>query len=105
LQAARGGYFLKEDVSKWDARFFACSPLEARAIDPQQRLLLEVAYESLESAGIPMEAIANTDTGCYVGAFGCDYKTIVGRDIRAKLPYSISGCATTILSNRVSWFL
>jgi hybrid polyketide synthase / nonribosomal peptide synthetase ACE1 len=74
-------------------------------MDPQQRLLLEVAFESLESAGISIEAIANTETGCFVGAFGNDYKTVVNRDMRAKPPYSISGCSLTILSNRVSWFL
>lgn len=74
-------------------------------MDPQQRLLLEVAYESLESAGISMEAISNTDTGCFVGAFGCDYKSILGRDVWAKPAYAISGCSLTILSNRVSWFL
>lgn len=96
---------MREDASKWDARFFACSPAEARAMDPQQRLLLEVAYESLESAGLSMAAVADTETGCYVGAFGSDYKTIVGRDIRSKPVYSISGCSSTILSNRVSWFL
>ena len=104
-QVSEGGYFLREDVSKWDAPFFATSPIEARAIDPQQRLLLEVAYESLESAGIPIETISNTETACFVGGFTHDYKTIVQRDIHATPQYGITGCAASMLANRVSWFL
>ncbi|KAI0879040.1 hypothetical protein GGS24DRAFT_486779 [Hypoxylon argillaceum] len=101
---AGGGYFLKEDVSKWDAPFFATSAVEARAIDPQQRLLLEVAYESLENAGIPIEAISGTEAACFVGGFTHDYKNIVTRDIQAAPQYSITGCAANMLANRVSWF-
>ncbi|KAI0453135.1 hypothetical protein F5B21DRAFT_505692 [Xylaria acuta] len=101
---AGGGYFLQEDVSKWDAPFFATSAVEARAIDPQQRLLLEVAYESLENAGIPIEAISNTETACFVGGFTHDYKNIVSRDIQATPQYAITGTAANMLANRVSWF-
>ncbi|KAI0550654.1 hypothetical protein F4679DRAFT_594564 [Xylaria curta] len=101
---AGGGYFLEEDVSKWDAPFFATSAVEARAIDPQQRLLLEVAYESLENAGIPIEAISNTETACFVGGFTHDYKNIVSRDIQAAPQYAITGTAMNMLANRVSWF-
>ncbi|KAK7756281.1 hypothetical protein SLS62_001877, partial [Diatrype stigma] len=102
---AEGGYFLKEDVSKWDAPFFATSPVEARAIDPQQRILLEVAYESLENAGIPIEKISNTETACFVGGFTNDYKKIVTQDIHATPQYAITGTAVSMLANRVSWFL
>ncbi|KAI1288683.1 hypothetical protein F5Y03DRAFT_80798 [Xylaria venustula] len=101
---AEGGYFLQEDVSKWDAPFFATSAAEARAIDPQQRLLLEVAYESLENAGIPIEAVSNTETACFVGGFTHDYKTIVQRDLEDAPQYAITGTAMNMLANRVSWF-
>ncbi|KAI0199219.1 hypothetical protein F4808DRAFT_217616 [Astrocystis sublimbata] len=101
---AGGGYFLKEDVSKWDAPFFATSAAEARAIDPQQRLLLEVAYESLENAGIPIEAISNTDAACFVGGFTHDYKNVVQRDLQEAPQYAITGTAMNMLANRVSWF-
>jgi zearalenone synthase, highly reducing iterative type I polyketide synthase len=104
-QVSEGGYFLQEDMSKWDAPFFAVSTAEARAIDPQQRLLLEVAYESLENAGIPIEAISNTETACFVGGFTHDYKNIVSRDIHATPQYAITGCAASMLANRISWFL
>ncbi|KAK6812394.1 hypothetical protein RU639_011774 [Aspergillus parasiticus] len=100
----KGGYFLEQDVSRWDAPFFTCSVSEARSYDPQQRLLLEVAYESLESAGIPIASIANTDTACFVGAFSEDYKLILSRDIHAAPQYTKTGTALSILSNRISWF-
>lgn len=79
--------------------------MEARAIDPQQRLLLEVAYESLENAGFPIEAVANTETGCFVGGFTNDYKKIISRDLHAAPQYAMTGCSSSMLSNRVSWFL
>lgn len=105
LQVCEGGYFLEQDISKWDAPFFACSAFEARSYDPQQRLLLEVAYESLENAGIPMASIADTDAACFVGAFSEDYKQIVSRDIYATPKYAKTGTSLSILSNRISWFL
>ncbi|KAH7038376.1 uncharacterized protein B0I36DRAFT_372464 [Microdochium trichocladiopsis] len=99
-----GGYFLKRDITKWDAPFFATSATEATAIDPQQRILLELAYEALESAGIPIEDISDTEAACFVGGFTHDYKNIVSRDIAATPQYGITGCAQSLLSNRLSWF-
>ena len=45
----RGGHFLKDDISSFDAPFFSITPAEAGAMDPQQRMALEVAYEGLEN--------------------------------------------------------
>lgn len=104
-KVCNGGYFLDQDVSKWDAPFFSCSVSEARAFDPQQRLLLEVAYESLESAGIPIETIAETDTACFVGGCSEDYRAIVSRDVHAAPKYARTGYSLSMLANRVSWFL
>lgn len=73
-------------------------------MDPQQRLLLEVAYESLENAGFTLEAMADTETGCFVGGFTNDYKKIIERDTLATPHYAMPGCALALLSNRVSWF-
>lgn len=104
-QVCEGGYYIDQEVSKWDAPFFSCSASEARAYDPQQRLLLEVAYESLESAGIPIASIADTDAACFVGGFSEDYKTILSRDLHAAPQYAKTGTALSMLSNRISWFL
>ncbi|KJZ79056.1 hypothetical protein HIM_01829 [Hirsutella minnesotensis 3608] len=100
-----GGYFLKDDITKWDAPFFSLSATEAQAVDPQQRLLLEVAYEGLENAGIPLEAVADTEMACYVGGFNSNYKSIIGRDSLDTPQYTMTGCAISMLANRVSWFL
>ncbi|PFH62335.1 hypothetical protein XA68_14062 [Ophiocordyceps unilateralis] len=100
-----GGYFLEDDVSRWDAPFFSCSAVEAQAMDPQQRLLLEVAYESLENAGIPLEAMAESDAACFVGGFTNDYRRIVTSETEAIPQYVMTGNSTSMMANRVSWFL
>lgn len=46
---ARYGYFLDDDIRKFDPEFFQISGKEAEAMDPQQRMLLEVVYEALEN--------------------------------------------------------
>ncbi|KAJ3957697.1 hypothetical protein N0V92_005716 [Colletotrichum tropicale] len=58
----RGGHFLKDDVSAFDAPFFAITPKEAHAMDPQQRMALEVSYESLENDLPLYEATGNGST-------------------------------------------
>ncbi|WP_327365122.1 polyketide synthase [Streptomyces sp. NBC_01217] len=69
---SRWGGFLK-GVAEFDAEFFGITSREANKMDPQQRLLLEVAYEALEDAGIPLSALAGSDTGVYIGQISDDY--------------------------------
>lgn len=45
----KGGFFLKEDLAKFDAPFFGFTKTEAASLDPDQRLLLECAYETFEN--------------------------------------------------------
>ncbi|KAK4695141.1 hypothetical protein P7C71_g2555, partial [Lecanoromycetidae sp. Uapishka_2] len=73
-------------------------------MDPQQRLMLEVAYEAFENAGLPLEAIAGTDTSCYIGNFTTDYRETIFRDPDSAPVYSVSGSGQELISNRVSWF-
>lgn len=45
----RGGHFLSQDISTFDAPFFSITPAEAEAMDPLQRSLLETAYTAFEN--------------------------------------------------------
>ena len=67
LTNVRHAYLLEEGIDRFDNGFFATPAVEAEAMDPQQRLLLEIAYEAMESAGIPLEKIQGTDTAVYAG--------------------------------------
>lgn len=49
------GYFIQEDVRRFDAAFFSITPTEAAGMDPTQRLLLELAYESIENGELSLE--------------------------------------------------
>lgn len=72
-------------------------------MDPQQRLMLEVVYEALEAGGYPLQDLAGTATGVYMGQFTSDYKELVCRDAESSIPFSVTGLQTTSLSNRISW--
>lgn len=73
-------------------------------MDPQQRLLLEVSYRALENAGIPIESIANKNTGVFTGSFTDDFKTLYQKDVDCAAPYAATGITTTLNANRLSWF-
>ncbi|KAK2024958.1 ketoacyl-synt-domain-containing protein [Colletotrichum zoysiae] len=101
---ARGGHFLDQDHSEFDATFFHISQQEAAAMDPQQRLMLEVSYEAFENAGMKMDQLSASATGCYVGVMGTDWKESFSRDSEAAPKYAYTGSATEFVSSRVSWF-
>lgn len=61
------GYFLNEDLTKFDPSFFSMTQKEADRCDPQQRLLLEITRECLEDAG--EVDYRGQSIGCYVGTF------------------------------------
>lgn len=121
--SSQHGYFLQQDISHFDAPFFSMTAKEAAVMDPMKRLLLEVSYESIENgkmtfhigqeyfdsdhetvAGILVEDLMNSRTGCYVGCMTNDYEMTSLHDI-----YDIGNTAASALSeamtaNRVSWF-
>lgn len=100
----RGGHYLAEDVSLFDAPFFSISPAEAMAMDPMQRLLLEVTYEALENSGTPLSKVSGSNTSCYIGCFTKDYEEMQRRDMEQAPKYQSTGASQTMLSNRLSYF-
>ena len=98
----RGGYLA--DLKGFDAEFFALSKMEADNIDPQQRLALELTWEALEHARIPASSLRGTSVGVYVGSSTNDYSYLAMMDPRTAHPYAITGTASSIIANRVSYF-
>ena len=100
----QGFHLLKQDVARFDARFFNISPMEAKSMDPQQRLLLEVAYESFENSGLTLERLSGSNTGVYMASFNCDYERMLSRDPENSPLYRGTGTGLALLSNRLSYF-
>ncbi|KVE24367.1 beta-ketoacyl synthase [Burkholderia singularis] len=92
-----------ENVADFDAAFFGISPREATQMDPQQRLLLELAWEAFEDAGVRPADMRGRNCGVYVGVASPDYGNRSMDDLSAVDPYSATGNALSIASNRVSY--
>ena len=97
-------YFMSEDIGSFDASFFNISAAEAKILDPQQRLLLETVYESLEAAGLRLEALQGSRTGVFCGVMSADWEQILTLDNKVIPPYAATGMARNNLANRVSYF-
>lgn len=68
LTSVKHAYMLDDGcIDKFDNGFFHVTPQEAVAMDPQQRMLLEIAYETIESAGVPLDEFMGTDTAVFAG--------------------------------------
>jgi polyketide synthase 13 len=98
----RGGYL--KDLKGFDSEFFAVAKTEADNIDPQQRMALELTWEALEHARIPASSLRGEAVGVYVGVSNTDYQFLAISDPTAAHPYAITGTATSIIANRVSYF-
>ncbi|EGX95949.1 Beta-ketoacyl synthase [Cordyceps militaris CM01] len=98
------GFFLEQDIAAFDAPFFTINAKEAAGMDPAKRLLLEVAYETFENAGMPLEKIAGSKTGVYVGSMTSDYEDLSTREIYDEPHMAAAGSSEAMTANRVSWF-
>ncbi|MBV9721642.1 MAG: polyketide synthase, partial [Mycobacterium sp.] len=98
----RGGYL--KDIKGFDSEFFALSKTEADNIDPQQRMALELTWEALEHARIPASGLRGESVGVYVGTSVMDYSYLAMSDPTVAHPYAITGTASSIVANRVSYF-
>ncbi|GKU06255.1 unnamed protein product [Fusarium langsethiae] len=97
------GYFLQDDISQFDAKFFGISSGEANSMDPQQRLFLMTTYEALEDAGIPVETLRGSNTGVYASIFERSYDRMGHKDLSTIGRTHLNGTGESILSNRVSY--
>ncbi|POS74158.1 polyketide synthase-3 [Diaporthe helianthi] len=100
----RGGYFLEEDIALFDTSFFNLSAEVAASMDPQLRILLELTFESLESAGIPIEEIAGSKTAVFAGTFSKDYHDRMLSDPLHIPRNLITGNYAAMIANRISHF-
>lgn len=101
----RRGGFLSE-IDKFDPQFFGISPREANLLDPQQRLMLQTTWEALEDGGLPVDDLAGTDVGVFIGGFTLDYQLLQnqGRTSRYRFKtHSATGMMMTMLANRISF--
>jgi len=99
------GGFLQEPVDEFDPFFFRMSPREAESLDPQQRILLEVAYESVEDAGIPLQALEGSHTGVFVGGFCLDANHLQLSPLNREAidSHTATSSSMAMLANRVSY--
>jgi acyl transferase domain-containing protein/NADPH:quinone reductase-like Zn-dependent oxidoreductase len=101
---ARGGNFLTQDLSVFDAPFFGFTQQEAISLDPQQRLLLECTFEALESAGMPKHETVGKNVGVFVGGTFSDYDADLFRDSENIPMHQATGCHMAMQANRISHF-
>jgi acyl transferase domain-containing protein/acyl carrier protein len=100
----RGGFV--HDVDRFDAAFFGIAPREAESMDPAQRLALECVWEALERAAIRPAALAQTQTGVYLGTVYSDYEPWGGsRGMAGMDGYGFTGRDGSVLSGRIAYTL
>ena len=98
------GYFV-ENLENFDSTFFGISPREAELMDPQQRLSLEVCWEALESAGIPPQSLAGSNTAVFMGVNSDDYSKLLLEDVPGIEAWMGIGTAFCGIPNRISYHL
>jgi acyl transferase domain-containing protein len=97
-----GGYL--DDIDRFDAYFFGIAPVEAERLDPQQRLLLEVGWEALADAGQPVNKLAGSDTGVFVGMWLNDFEGRLFKNTDLVDFYMTTGSGRYAASGRLSFF-
>jgi polyketide synthase 13 len=67
-------------------------------------MALELTWEALEHARIPASNLRGESVGVYVGTSVMDYSYLAMSDPTVAHPYAITGTASSIVANRVSYF-
>ena len=96
-----GGYL--DGIDVFDNEFFGLSPVEAANMDPQQRLLLEEVWHALEDAHLPPSQLRGAAVGVFMGSSSNDYGMLITADPAEAHPYALTGTASSIIPNRVSY--
>ncbi|MGO9654900.1 SDR family NAD(P)-dependent oxidoreductase [Mycobacterium sp.] len=96
-----------DDVTGFDAPFFGMSAREVRSMDPQHRLLLETAWRAVEHSGTAPTALANTNTGVFIGLSTHDYLGMASDELTyAEIePYMAIGTSSAAAAGRISYRL
>ncbi|KAK4238694.1 hypothetical protein C8A03DRAFT_14873 [Achaetomium macrosporum] len=102
--SVKGGHFLEEDVGLFDTSFFNFTAEAAAAMDPQIRQQLELAFEAIESAGIPVQKLAGSNTAVFAGTFTKDYHDHLLADHLRRPRSLITGNYDAMAANRISHF-
>ena len=82
---------------------FRLSHLKADAMDPQQRMLLEVTREAIIDAGMRPEDLQAKRVGVFIAVSRSDAEALNTDEQATVSGYAISGCAMSMLANRVSY--
>jgi acyl transferase domain-containing protein/acyl carrier protein len=96
-----------DDVTGFDAPFFGMSTREVSFMDPQHRLLLETAWRAVEHSGTAPTALANTNTGVFVGLSTHDYLGMASGDLTFPEieAYLAIGTSNAAAAGRISYRL
>lgn len=96
-----------DDATGFDAPFFGMSTREARLLDPQHRLLLETAWRAVEHSGTAPTALANTNTGVFVGLATHDYLGMASDELTYPEieAYMAIGTSNAAAAGRISYRL
>ena len=96
-----------DDVTGFDAPFFGMSTREVRLMDPQHRLLLETAWRAVEHSGTAPTALANTNTGVFVGLATHDYLGMASDELTYPEieAYMAIGTSNAAAAGRISYRL
>jgi acyl transferase domain-containing protein/acyl carrier protein len=94
-----------DDVTGFDASFFAVSVREAMLMDPQHRLLMETAWRAVEHSGTAPASLVGTRTGVFVGLSTHDYLGMISGDMEFSdiEAYFAIGTAAAAGAGRISY--
>jgi fatty acid synthase, animal type len=92
-----------KDISRFDSEVFGIHAKQVENMDPQSRLLLEVTYEAICDSGVNPTEIRGSRTGVFIGASGSDALQAFSNKPETLSGYSMTGCASSMLANRISY--